>query len=158
MYLILIDKATASIEYLTVFPVVWVLDSEPTMQQRLLAALAASREKLDKLDYAIVDADRLYELGVKTLKTPGRSLDAGLVECHRDLAELTGSKLIGIARIIRDEGEKRRVDWRDLGVLIAESIALGRIGTRDLADKLLQRISRIDEVRERFPDVLKDMR
>ena len=87
---------------------VWYVDDAQQNLGRVSAALAAGREKIDKLDYALIDIDTLTRLGIESKKTPGESPDDHANKnWHYDLHRLSGKALTSLAKAILPQTESR---------------------------------------------------
>ena len=87
---------------------VWYVDDAQQNLGRVSAAIAAGREKIDKLDYALIDIDTLTRLGSESKKTPGESPDDHANKnWHYDLHRLSGKALTSLAKAILPKTESR---------------------------------------------------
>jgi hypothetical protein len=123
---------------------VWIVDTQP-VPERLLAAIAANRDGLNKIDYVLLDeVDVIHRLGCRIEKTDG-GLPDRLVsdELHRDLKLLTARQILDLAEYIfvrRDsmqrysEGEVRRV--------LVESLRSGFIDSAALNERMQDHLRR----------------
>ena len=78
---------------------VWRLEPDDLASlSMVLAALASSRQRLDKLDYTLFDEAILPKISVKCVKSDGSTPHpAANGALHRDLTELTAQKVVRIA-------------------------------------------------------------
>ena len=87
---------------------VWYVDDAQQNLGRVSAAIAAGREKIDKLDYALIDIDTLTRLGSESKKTPSESPDDHANKnWHYDLHRLSGKALTSLAKAILPKTESR---------------------------------------------------
>ena len=116
---------------------VWQIDENQTNLQRVVAALAAGRMKLDKIDYALIDRRSLDPLGVRLIKEAGGSCDRDANSLwHQDITELSGSKLLELAFTLQTHAKFKRFHKKAVRNLIAASIEDGFIDSTQLEDKL----------------------
>lgn len=122
---------------------VWLVDDETKGLQRVLAALAANREKADKLDYVLFNQEVLDAAGIEFGQTPGATPDEHVNEQHRDLTHLSAAKVLALTeRVWHDYLELKRTDRRVVLRLVAEGVRDGRILTSRLRPKLREDIRR----------------
>ena len=116
---------------------VWQVDSDRANLNRIIAALAAARDTLDKLDYALIEEQSLTGLGLQCIPERGGSFDDDAnSRWHQDLRCLTGSSLLGLARLIRAQAELNRVSKADVATMIIDSIETGFIDRTQIPDQL----------------------
>ena len=65
-----------------------------TGRERVIVALAANRDNLANLDYAIFDDAGLASIGVAINQPDGQTPDLGVNRLHYDLANLTAGRLV----------------------------------------------------------------
>ncbi len=114
---------------------VWHVESNGSNLDRVLTALAANRDFIDKIDYAVLDEKVVADWDIKLRKTPGISPDDyASKEWHRDLTELTGLKLLGLATEIVDLIKRKQPAM--VKALLATAAEEGRIN-KDLMKQSL---------------------
>ena len=114
---------------------VWYIDEDRTNFERVISALAAKRDVAANFDYALIDSEEISDLNLKMVQTPGDSLDEEANKSwHRDIRELTASLLFELARAIRAKGEIDRIDWKDVGAWLGDSISDGKIDENQLKE------------------------
>lgn len=107
---------------------VWLIDDDRVNLNRILAALAATRDALVKLDYALISQHDLGSLRIEIVSNKGVSCDAEAnARWHRDVRGLSGRKLVEFAATVRANAELVRVQKGDVGAHIANSINNGFI-------------------------------
>jgi hypothetical protein len=121
---------------------VWEVDDQRGNLERILTALAASRESLQHMDYLLVEQDRVLELGISVEANSGDTLDADANESwHRDLTQLTARRLVDLAHVCRQHGEPGRRLQKELLAAIREGITAHHLSVNRmkpaLAEKLL---------------------
>ena len=119
---------------------VWLIDDDRSNLDRVIAALAAGRDRVEKLDYAVIDRRVLDSLGIRAIKADGQSPDGGANQrWHQDLTLLSGSQLVALAVRMRD-GLSRRPK-RKVRNLIVESIRSGFVARDSLKSTLLESVA-----------------
>ena len=116
---------------------VWQIDEKRTNLARVVAALAAGRMKLDKIDYALLDRQTLEPLGIRLVKEAGGSFDRDANTLwHQDMTGLSASKLLELACTLQTRAEFKRIHKKDVRSLIVASIHDGFIDPTQLETKL----------------------
>ena len=89
---------------------VWRIEDNKSNLQRVIAALAAIRDSIDKFDYVLFDEKLLKECDIKVELTEGNSPDQEANAWHYDLLELSAQKLVKLAEAVwEDKPEADRV-------------------------------------------------
>lgn len=116
---------------------VWRIDEDRGNLHRVVAALAAGRDFLDKLDYAVIDLQALDSLGIQAVRADGLSPDDGANQrWHHDLNRLSGRRLVALA--VKMRGGLARKSRSNVRALITESIHSGFIARSRIKTGLLQ--------------------
>lgn len=134
---------------------VWVVNDEKKILERIIAALAGGRGKLEHFDYLVFDAKILCDIGIEQIESDGKSVDTELSKSnHRDLVEISADKLVRLVKAICKEdlvecAERRQP--KDVALIIAEAIDKGWIKKENLKDKLIREVLKTDVVKGQFP-------
>jgi hypothetical protein len=116
---------------------VWLVADDRSNLRRVVAAMAANRDKLDKLDYVLFPLDHLAALGIKLLETPGDTPDQEANEYHCDLVELSANDVVHLTkRVFHNREELARVDKSDVARGIVEAVRADWISLQGLNRKL----------------------
>lgn len=116
---------------------VWFVNEDKSNLDVIVAALAASREKADKLDYVLFSEKHLDDLGLDCRPSRGNTPDASANVCHRDLTHLSAGNVLALtARVWDDHREIDRRDKATVVNLIADAVRAGRIAPQRLRPKL----------------------
>lgn len=120
---------------------VWELDDSQSNLNRVIAALAAQRQNLAKLEYAVVRKSKLsFDTG-KIKKSAGDSPDVKANnEWHFDVTDLSGSNLVEFAKSIWTNGEVARLSKSEVKKLVAEAVRLEWIDHKDLGENVAKHI------------------
>lgn len=121
---------------------VWELTENDANLKRVLTALAANREFAASIDYLIFDAQIPARLALKLRHNPGNTPDKGANEAwHRDLVEISGRKLAGLASDVFHRSEPpKRCSEKDIVKMLKEAVERNEIDRSKLNDKLLREI------------------
>ena len=125
---------------------VWFVGDDEGNLNEVLAALAASREKVDKIDYLLFPSDHLQAAGIETRETDGNTPDERVNGLHRELVRLSVAKVLALLTAVwhKNLGPKR-IDERRAVQFVAEAVRSGRILLERLRPKLRDEVrSRID--------------
>jgi hypothetical protein len=116
---------------------VWFVDDEKKDLDDVVAALAASREKADKLDFALFPQGHLKAAGIEVRKTIGQTPDKHVNTLHRDLIRLSAEKVLALTtKVWHENFGLIRFDQRMAVQLVATAVSRGRISLEDLRPKL----------------------
>jgi hypothetical protein len=121
---------------------VYEIDDERSNLMRVVAAIAATRNSVQHLEYALIERKRIEEIGVKCIKIGGKTGDEKVNDCHYDLIELSASKIVDIAKIMFSESEKDVVFDKDIGNSILEGIQEGHIIESEINGDLLPKLEK----------------
>jgi hypothetical protein len=120
---------------------VWLVQDDRSNLGQIVTAIAATRDHVSNLDYALLDLQSLLILNPKIKHTRGGTPDEEAnASWHRDLHELSGLKLVELAKIILERAERRRFSKKDIGQLIAQAISSGRIDRARLKEGIRNKI------------------
>ena len=106
---------------------VYSIDDERSNLARVVAAIAATRDHFDNLDYILFDKLILLEVDIKIKKAIGKTPDGQVNNWHLELFELSGFKLVNVAKIILNKGEINRLLKKDVTRLIKDGLTSAQI-------------------------------
>jgi hypothetical protein len=92
---------------------VFIADDEEKIS-RILAAIAAGADKIDRVDYSIFDTDILDQYGIKYEKCLGETPDEVVNQLHVDLRDLTASQVCLLAQDIQSNSSLERLSKKDV--------------------------------------------
>lgn len=121
---------------------VWHIISEEDLDKAVLA-LVANQDHLDKIDVVILDESTLLEYNLNIVATPGETPIPSLKDSHRDIADLTYSKLGGVKDHIVDKiraKSHKRYTVSTLKKLLKDAIEKGILEKEDLKESVLNKI------------------
>lgn len=122
---------------------VWRIESTEDLDVAVLA-FVSTNERLDKLDFVLLDEQQVIEAGIKIdAEVLGDSPVVSLNETHRNLADL-GYAALGrikdlIIEVLRKDGEVR---YRppQLSKILKEAIQNGLVKSDDLKEKVREQL------------------
>ena len=123
---------------------VWSIEIEEDIETAILA-IASNLDHIETIDVVILNDEKLQEYGIKIITSMGNTPIDSLKEIHRDLAELTFSKLGQIKDHIveRIRNDKiKRFTKRDLKKILKNAIEKGFLELDDLNDSVRNKIIR----------------
>lgn len=109
---------------------VWKIDDTASNLNRILAALAANKNKknLERVEYVLLDPAIFTELSISMDKSEGDTPDKEANrEWHFDLIELTDSKIVSLARKIKSHGQFQKKAEAEIKQLVSSSVTQGHI-------------------------------
>ena len=107
---------------------IFVLNAPDDQTERVVAALAVTRDSLAHLDLAMAPEDVLARCGIRRERAQGQTLDPEVNGWHEDLIELTVAKIARLAAAIKSEGKIMRYNMRKVGAAIRQSLDANYIG------------------------------
>ena len=111
---------------------VWLVeDSEETLL-RLLAAIAAGRDHLSNIDYALIAVSEIQKAGLELVENDGQILDDAMKALHRDVVKISAFSLGKLAVAIQEKAELERLSRGRVKSIIRESIDAGYIQRSDI--------------------------
>jgi hypothetical protein len=120
---------------------VWYIEDDRSNLEQVSVALASLRTHLSNFDYALVDEQILSALDIKVVQKDGKTLDREAnTRWHRDLVELSDSKLIDLVRAIAEKGETARIPEKKMAFLIQEAVDAGRLDRTKLKKELAAKL------------------
>ena len=121
---------------------VWFVEEDESNLERIITALAANCDTLSNFDYALFSEDILARESIKIEKSQGISKDSDANDrWHRDICELSATKLLSIAQHISKEGKIDRIQERIIGEHISKAVQTGKIKLETLKPGIQSKIS-----------------
>jgi hypothetical protein len=112
--------------------------------KRLIAALAATRNKPDRFDYVLIDADLLLDEGFQLQQCIGETADELLNERdHFDAHQLTATDLLRLTRTFHEWVQERPAETviqKQISLLIRQSIEAHWIDPELVKSGILQHL------------------
>ncbi len=121
---------------------VWQINTEDDLDSAVLA-LVSNQDHLEAIDVVILEEESINRYNIRIMVTPGKTPIEELSETHRDLADLTYSKLgtikDHIVERIRTDNLKRYTRGT-IKKLIQKAIEDGKIELSDLKESIREKI------------------
>jgi len=115
-------------------------DVEP---DRILTAIASSRDKVAEIDYAVFDDKVLKQAAIKSEKTKGETPDDVVNMHHIDLIDLTAQQIHDLASFIQNYGVLQRHSKKSVVKLLNQAIVDGRLENSKINTKLLAELQQV---------------
>jgi hypothetical protein len=121
----------------------WRLEHDLSNLDTVLAAVASNRERLDKLDYTLIDEAVLADLSISQIRSEGRTPHAVANQAlHSDLIELTVQKIAKLAHQMMPL-KRERISEKHVTKMLVEALRIGAIDRNKIQAKLLGQIESI---------------
>lgn len=114
---------------------VWQVESDRSNLERVVRAVAIGKQKVDSSGWVLFDSEILLSIGIGVAEVPGGTKDEEANSWHRDLTDLSGSKLVALAKAIFAHGESGTIPKKRMATLIEEGIASQQLPA-NLRDRL----------------------
>ncbi len=121
---------------------VWRIESDADLPEAALAQVAAGAH-LETMDFAVIEETAFVDAGLQFQATPGTTRVEDLVECHRDVVQLTYGSLGQMARLIIDCFKAKKVERfkrQELRDLLVSAIAKDRLVREDLPETIRKKL------------------
>lgn len=107
---------------------------------KVITALAANRDTIANLDYALFEQSLLSETGISFENKPGVTPCEEVNALHLNLLELTGTKLNRLAGIIMANSIRKRIPENQVHTLLREGLASGLISQSQVNEALRAKV------------------
>lgn len=123
---------------------VWEIDNEENNLERLLTALAANRDKLDKVDYLLFSPDIVSQIKIDTSRIDGILPDKDVNKWHVSLQNLSANQVADLVTCIwlSPTTQSHRLMSKQVANLIVSAIMSGHISIDALKPKLREAIEK----------------
>jgi hypothetical protein len=121
---------------------VWKVENEEDLDQAVLA-LVANQDYLDTIDIVILEETSLLEYNLNIVASPGETPVESLINAHRDISDLTFTKLGDVKNHIVERIRNKRLKRytvSSLKKLLQNSIEAGLLKKEDLKESIQQKI------------------
>ncbi len=125
---------------------VWEIDDGKSNLSRVLAALAANRDTIGKLDYALINMED-FPLGAQQIQVSQgvtRDVEANK-SWHRNLIELSGDHAVGLGKAIWENALIDRLTRSEVLTSIVTSVRSSWIDRTALKGRVAEEITRVLE-------------
>ena len=114
---------------------VYQVDEDESNIERIARALACGREHLAEVGYVLFDLSVLAKASIELDRNDGKTLDSAVNQCHADLVDLTGNKLVALARLNLLEGESDTILKKRIVQLVLEGL-----NSNELPEKVREKL------------------
>ena len=121
---------------------VYALEDPNAQMDRVVAALALTRDFVAKVDLAIVPEKALQPCRIKQDRVQANTPDSEVNEWHLDLVQLTVAKIAELASTIRSEGTIRRYLEREVETVIQNSLKTNKIVVEQVNENLIPSLAK----------------
>jgi hypothetical protein len=123
---------------------VFQIENEGTNVDRIITALAATRQHLQPSFFLVFDSTLLDRLKIEVEKTRGGTPDDFVNDFHRNLKVLSGMKLIELAKELLINSEQCSRDHAEVAQYLLDAEAAGRFKLQDsLKLEVIKALNRI---------------
>ena len=109
-------------------------------RKRVAVALAATRDEISLMDYAVFEGSSLESLGITIRQSKGDTPDQDVNELHYDLESLTVKRLAQLTEIV-STGEHERIPRQDIKASLHEAVRVGRLSMARIRPKMRESLS-----------------
>lgn len=111
---------------------------------RVLIALAATRDRPDKIDYAIIDKGIFEDLDIELIKNAGDTPDDHVNSIHFDAVKVTGTKLLNLTKQSVASSSTNRHTIKKVTELLRLHLKNGFINEAKLNEKMASKLATSD--------------
>ena len=108
---------------------------------RVITALAATRNKIEDVAFVLFDAAVLDELHITARPSPGTTPDEEVNRSHRNLVEVSAARQLSLAKFMKSSGEIDRFLPPEVRKLLREAVKSGRLAEDRLQPALRQKLT-----------------
>ena len=120
---------------------VYLLSDDESALDRVIAACAGTRNCVNEVDYVLVDSNVIGDLDFTVRDVLGRTPDDEVNKWHRDLCELSATKLLTLALTINKYSAVNRRQQKEVGRLLNSAVKSGFIDPQRLDPQVRQRLN-----------------
>lgn len=106
---------------------------------RICLAIAATRQTVGALDYAVFDGNELPPIGIEPTPTTGETPDPEVNGLHYDLTMLTVEKVRQLARVVAD-GEHVRIPKKSIEISLRSALRSDSLDRNVIKSELLEKL------------------
>jgi hypothetical protein len=114
---------------------VYRIDEDRSNIERIARALALGGQRLDNVGYVLFDSSLLEKESIGQEPIDGTTVDSTVNKCHVDLTNLTGNKLVKLARHILLNGESDTILKKRIVELVEEGLV-----SKELPEKVRDKL------------------
>lgn len=124
----------------------WLIENEEQLNEAILALITGPKvEKLDSFQIIYFNEKMLHDLGLKLESTEGDTIIDALKNSHRDISELTYTKIGKVKDVVLDCLKNNRfksVTKGELKKLLADAISKKQLSFEDLHENIVKELQK----------------
>jgi len=121
---------------------IWLINDDRSNFERVIAALAANRNQVANLDYALFDIERLAALRISSQMEHGDTADSTVnMSFHLNLTRLTARNVFFLAREIHKFGDPVRIRRQDVQKYIEAALSRNELDRSKIDPGLLRKVT-----------------
>lgn len=125
---------------------VWYIEDDNSNLERVITAFAATRESVDALDYALFDFALPAEINAQCERSGGNTPDDVVNRTwHYNLKELSGLRIVALAKAILERDQKERILPKKVRELIRSAVSTGQVDGSRMNPKLATALAKTSE-------------
>lgn len=117
----------------------WEVDNNRANLDRVIAALAATRNNFQHFQYSLVERKLIEGLDINLEKTIGQTPDEIVNQYHYDLIEMSGSKLISLAMMMLSNATRTEMLKNEVEKQIFIAVNEGRFNNMKLVNEKIRK-------------------
>lgn len=121
---------------------VYLLDQPAGQMERVVAALALTRDHLSHMDVAVIPDSVLEECSIQSASMEGETPDPAVNQWHIDLVELSIAKIARLAVAIKARAQIERFSCRKVAQAIGQSVSANFIGREWVSKEMAQSLKK----------------
>lgn len=119
---------------------VWLVEDDKSNLEEVIVALAVCGDTISNFDYTLIDVDLLSNIDIKIETKEGLSPYSRANHWHRDIVELTTSKILKLAEAIFFHSDRKRVAEKQVLTWVKVVIQNGQIDRTKLTSGITKRL------------------
>ncbi|MBI2304825.1 MAG: hypothetical protein HYU86_08800 [Chloroflexi bacterium] len=119
---------------------VWHVEDDKSNLNQVIVALASNFDYSSNVDYVLFDKNLLSRASIAMEHSKGETLLKEADSWHRDLIQLTAQKVVELAKLAMQNGEKKRVSEEEVISLVRKAVETGAIDSGNLKKGLRRKI------------------
>lgn len=125
---------------------IYLIDDDRANLEQVATALAtANTEYISDFEYALINYEVVERLNIKIENTEGATPDPLVNSYHRDLAELTASKIMALATVVQAESERKVFLKKNVVKMVLDALASQQLNRERIKPELLKKLDQINK-------------
>ncbi len=120
---------------------VWLVEDNKSNLKEVIVALAVCGDTISNFDYTLIDVDLLWNVGIKIETKEGLSPYSRANHWHRDIVELTTSKILKLAEAIFLHSDRKRVAEKEVLTWVKDVAQSGQIDQTKLKPGITKKLN-----------------